>query len=235
MIQYVNINDVMYGEVSYIKKDIKHTKEENQPDQRHIYIINYNYQNGIKNTLNIYCENISLNNKRYDILVTKYNDPILPINKKNDSNTNMMNQLKQLKCDFIDHIIKLKLPHFDNEHAEAYKEKNILISMKNGKNLAHIIKLGSLSENNINTKITDIGQFNQLLKDYRYNNTKSGSCYLANLIINFRISLYMHENLFRISFNPYVKKMEIKYNKANTVSEFDQNDNMIMIDNTLIL
>ncbi len=262
MIIYVNIINFNQGEISFIKKNLKLSNgitkrgeysqkqfnskqnipvqnkcEKNESEQIQSYLINYRYHNSINNSLNLYCENVTLNNKRNGINFTKYNEVILPMDMRaeNEVNINIINVLKQIKCNFIDYIKKLNLPNLDKIHAEEFKDKMINISMMNGKKLAHIVKLGSLSENNKNTEIKSIEELNQLLIDYRYNNTKLGSYYKANIIISLRHCLYKHENLLRISFKPYLKDMEIKYNKARTVSNFDTNDNIVMIDNTLIL
>ena len=65
--------------------------------------------------------------------------------------------------------------------------------MRKGK-LCKIVKLGSRTENHVNTEIQSIGEFNNLLKDYRHNKINTSSCYKANVVVSFRCSVYRKEN-----------------------------------------
>ena len=112
--------------------------------------------------------------------------------------------------------------------------------MRHGK-MCKVIKLGSKSENNINTEIKTIEKFNELLTDYRYNKCSTDSYYKIDVIVSFRCCVYRYDKkdstgfVQRISFIPNAKLIEMRYNKANCVSMIDLDDKVMMTDNVLVL
>ena len=134
-----------------------------------------------------------------------------------------------------------------NATIESEDPKYLNIEMMRHGKMCKIIKLGSRGENNVNTEIKTIEQFNSLLMDYRYNKRSTESYYKADIFISFRSCVYVHkpnsdpetgqpiQKNQRISFIPCAKMMELRYNKANCISVIDHDDKVMIKDNVLVL
>lgn len=202
----------------------------------HPYNVMYKYSPGNDHSLklNIYCDNIKLSQSRKGVTTTKYNS-FLRLGKS-DRGDQLLGTLKRVKEWFIDYLVDKCGINFDKYYLIGKRDEEVKIFIGNGNKFPNIVKLGSVSEKNINTEITNVEQLDKLLKDYRYNNEKTESYYEASMIIN--ISCCVYEKLYdgkKISFKPYIKIMEMKYNKAHCIPLMKTKENIVVTDNVLVL
>jgi len=184
--------------------------------------------------MNIFCDNLRLSNSCKGMITTKYNT-MLPFIQDEQYDV-LKNTLKTIKEKFIDYLSNAHGSRYGEFFLQDFKNEEIKIYMGHGDRFPHITKLGSKVEKNLNTYITDVEQLNELLKDYRYNNEKTESWYTASMIINIMCSTYVNSDCEkRISFKPYVKIMEIKYNKAHCVPMLEMKQHVVITDNVLVL
>ena len=192
-----------------------------------------NGTNRLIDKLNLFCNGIGLNQNRRGVRINSYNSCNLPLNRYKDPYDKLNSVMKGIR----DYVVKYMITQNNNieaMRAMETKESNIYIQMMNRGQMCKIIKLGSKSENNLNIDVPSIEEFNALLTDYRYNKKNSDSYYKTDLIISFKSCVYGDPDK-KISFKPYVKIMEMHYNKASCIPEINLEDLIIMTDNVLVL
>lgn len=185
--------------------------------------------NNISDTLYVSGNNIKLN--YYNGITVNNGSYILQYDNKYQSNMNFINLIKSFRTYIIDYIIK-NFINIDIEYAEELKNKNIYLSIYPN---TDIIKIGSMTENNINQKINTFDEFNKYIYNKTYNKYNSDRYYIANIILKFNISLYKHNcdsDKWKISFKPVVRNFEFKFNKSKTTSIIN-NNNIVIFNNTL--
>lgn len=199
------------------------------------YNVMYKYSSGIYSVrMNIFCDNIKLSQSRKGVITTKYSSFLLF--GESEQYDVLKSELQKLKKQYIDYLSDNCGIKFERYYLDNIEKEEIKIYIGQGNNFPHVIKLGSIAENNINTEILNIEQYVALLKDYKYNKEDSESYYVASMIISIRCSVY--DKLYdgkRLSFKPYVKMMEMKYNKAHCVPVMKPVENVVITDNVLVL
>jgi hypothetical protein len=199
------------------------------------------------NNMVILCKDVALSQNRRGAHVYQKKTCNLPLNKKLGMFDELEDKIRTIRSLVIDFILKQNVPNLDNNYADELREKRVNIEMMRKGKLCKIIKLGSKSENNINTKIETIDQFNELMADPKFNKYNSDFYYKADIFIAFRCCVYSPKynntdtidtinknNDMRISFTPYIKLMIMRYNKASCVTIIDTADKIIA-DNVLVL
>lgn len=232
----IKIDKLIYINMNELKKKYIVIKEglNNKNTNIQYYNIYYNEE-----LLNIMCQNLKLNQSCSGIKNLQRYGPkaaILPCEQNENVLIELENNIRCVRDVFLDYIISQNIPNISIENIDQIKNKNItikLIGIKN--NLCKIIRLGSKTENNINTEITDINDFNNLLMDYRYNNIKNDAYYKANIIIAFKCCIFGPEDRRVIGFSTYIKLMELQFNKAKCVSIINTNDKVLIDNNIMIL
>lgn len=186
------------------------------------YNWNYKYCEFIEDKLTIYVQDLKLTGS----VRTDFSNPYLCYDKESGFNLDTM--LQQLKLKYIKYIEDNEQDH-DIRNLEDLKNKKPHIKIKYGE--TQIIKLGSKKENNKNKKI-DVNEYNKLV--FKKNNNND-IYYTANLLISIKCFMYKNRDEKYISFNPFIKLMEIKINKAKCKSTINTNDNYVVINNTIKL
>ncbi len=226
-VNYKNINtdSILFVDTENIVKNLVHP-----------YNIMYKYSSGNEHSIgmNIYCDNIKLSQSRKGTIMTKYNTFLLL--GESEQCDLLINALKKIREKFIDYVRDECGLKISKCYSNDLKNEEVKIFVGTGNRFPHIIKLGSMSENNVNTEILNIEQFNELLKDHRYNKENSESYYVVSMIVNIACCVYdkLHEGK-KISFKPYVRMMEIKYSKAHCIPLMKTKENIVITDNVLVL
>lgn len=222
------------------------------------YDIDYCYgnksQDQLEESMNILCKDIMLCQKRYGAYIYDNNCNI-PLNTLDDVYHHLGDVIRMIRNNAIDYIVAQDIPMMDLEDAQKLREKRIDIEMMRKGKLCKIVKLGSKTENHVNTHVRSIEEFNNLLKDYRHNRINTDSHYRADLIISFRCSVYRRENKkyiideegndvlnpktdpynMIISFVPYLKLVEMRYNRAWCIPMINTDDKVVALDKVLVL
>ena len=193
-----------------------------------IFNITYNYNN-IQDTLCVSCGNIKLSH--FKGIVESYDKHILHYDKKYQPNMDFINKIKSMRCYLIEYFIS-NYDNLDIKYLEETKNKNIQLFVSK---YTKIIKLGSRSENNINTKINSFEEFNEYIHNRTYNSYNTDRYYLADMLVSFNLILYRNSRIkkWRLSFKPYIKSLEFKFNKSNTKSILDKSNNIFISNNIL--
>ncbi len=244
---HMSENNIRYYDIRYLYGDVSH--------------------NQLEGSLNILCKDLMLSQKRYGAYIYGNNNCALPLNTHADTFHLLSNFIQMVRTIAIDHILAQNIPMMDLEAVTKLREKRIGLEMMRKGKLCKIIKLGSKSENHVNSQVRSIEEFNKLMRDYRYNKPDTDSFYVADLIIGFRCCVYRRENKQHIidkqdnpnidklgnpnidklgnpntdpyntmiSFVPYLKLMEMRYNRAECIPMINTDDKIIGLDNVLVL
>lgn len=203
-------------------------------DKIKYYSIRYRYHDMMDEYMNVFCPDIKLHHRKgcFD----NYGNATLCYDEDNDINHSLETFINLIKSCAIDHLIN-NVQGIDMMDAQRVKDQRLTIYMmlKHNKKLCKIIKLGSKSENNINTEIKTTDEFNKLISDRRYNRQNTDRFWLANILISFRCLLYKQspaEN-WKISFKPYIRLMEVRFNKASCVPVINREEQLVITSNTL--
>ena len=263
-IMYVNADNICHEN---IKIQQGHVSENNI----RYYDIRYMYgdmpHNQLEGSLNILCKDLMLSQKRYGAYIYGNNNCTIPLNTHADTFHLLSNVIQMVRTIAIDHILAQNIPTMDLGAVTKLREKRIGLEMMRKGKLCKIVKLGSKSENHVNSEIRTIEEFNKLMRDYRYNKPDTDSFYAADLIIGFRCCVYRRENKQHIidkqenpdidklgnpnidklgnpntdpyntmiSFVPYLKLIEMRYNRAECIPMINTDDKIIGLDNVLVL
>ena len=256
--------DVIYVNSQSIKTDLikinkksrnistKYEEKENNLHIHEIYEISYSYGenplNLIQNKLAILFKNICLSPKRYNIRVFSNNSCYIPLNTNHESYKTLENNIIILRNLMIDHILAEYKddPMLNIDYINNLRTKKTQLQMMHGGKLCHVIFIELKINNYINTEIKTIDSFSSLLKDFRFNNEKTKSYYLADFIVKFKCSVYQKKELKEknkfISFVPYLQRIELRSNKINKDnisniqnSIINTNTKIVMLDNILVL
>lgn len=257
----VYLKNIMYVDAHSISHDaIKITKGQQLTEHGvQFYDISYSYgdqsQNQLEESMNILCKDLMMCQKRYGAYIYSDNSCSLPLNTQSDSFHSLDDAIRTIRSTVIDHILKQNIPMLDVEHAQMLRDKRIDLEMMRKGKLCKIVKLGSKTENHVNTQIRSIEEFNNLLKDYKYNKINTDSFYKADVVIAFRCSVYRRDNEkyivdeegdeilnpktdpynMVISFVPYLKLVEMRYNRAWCVPMINTDNKIVALDNVLVL
>jgi hypothetical protein len=223
---YVNKEEFINDNIRIVQTDKK--------DNIHFYSINYQYDDKLLSYLNILINSLPLCNKRYGAYQYSDKSAHLPLNTETDVYMSVMSFIQKIRDYVIDKImINYTGDHvFDPEYISSLKTKKIKIEIMHKGKLCKIRKL--VPKNDKYESIKTINDFNKLMKDYKYNND-SGSHYIGNLIISFRCYVYKRDDKLSISFTPYLKLVEMIFNKANIISQIDQCDKIAGLNNILVI
>jgi hypothetical protein len=199
------------------------------------YDIKYPYHHDMEDTLHILCQGIKLS--QWGTGTKKYKDCRLPCEKNTSSFVELENKIHMIQKIFSEYILGQNIQNLNQEQTQALNDRNINVLMIKNNKMCKIIKLGSETESTVNVQITGIDQFNDLLMDHRFN--RRTSYYCADIILAFACCTYENKstapNNIKLSFKPYIKIMEMRYNKAKYL-EMSNNRNQIMIqDNVMVL
>ena len=190
--------------------------------------IKYRYGNDIVDELNIYVNNIRISDKRINESL-KYNT--LPVDYKNGNYNNFRNIVILIKKIIIEYYRNnIKNINIDENNINKILTKNNLSLLYHNK-ICDIIKLGFKNENYVNTKISNIIQLNSILGDKRYNNIYKNRYYRCNLIFSINSCIIKKENdIFDFSIKPCIRKLELCFNKAKTISTINRKEKIIIMD-----
>ena len=253
-IMYINAHNISHKAIKITAG--RHLIEQNVQ----FYDVLYNCgdkdaQNQTNEPINILCNDLKMCQKRYGVTIYRSNNCSLPLNTHSESFNALASIIYMIRSTAIDYILQQNIPLLDIAYAELLRKKRIDIEMmKNGK-MCTIIKLGSKTENHINTQIYSIDEFSNLLKDHKYNKINTDFFYKANIVISFRCTVYRKYNKqysieekqndthipqsvpynMMIGFVPYLKIIELCYNRASCIPVINTNTKTTMLDNILIL
>jgi hypothetical protein len=252
-IMYLDTSDICYEKIKIKIGQYLHDHN------IQFYNIMYHYNNishdRLEKSLNILCKDLTLCQKRYGAYVcggdTCTSTCNLPLVIEDESFQFLECIIRMIRSVIIDHILAQNIPMMNHEHAENLRGKRVYLEMMRKGKLCKIVKLGSRTENHVNTEIQSIGEFNNLLKDYRHNKINTSSCYKANVVVSFRCSVYRKENKkyiidkegnpkidphsMMISFAPYLKLVEMRYNRAVCAPMINTDNKVVALDNVLVL
>jgi len=181
--------------------------------------------------LNLFCKDLAISSNRKGTRINGFNWCNIPLNQQYGSFDVISNIIKQIR----EKIIEYYKINFSQLNVECQPYEYVKIEMMRNGKMCKIIKLGSKSENNVNSEIKSIEQFNNLLKDYKYNKFVTDSYYKLNSIISFRSCIYHKIDNFALSFSPYAKLMEIQYSKADCIKIIDETEKIVTMNNVLVL
>jgi hypothetical protein len=258
------LKNIMYiGADNMCRENIKVLQGHMSKNNIRYYDIRYMYgdmaHNQLEGSMNILCKNLMLSQKRYGAMIYGKNNCSLPLNTQSDTFYLLVDIIQIIRNIAIDHILTQNIPMMDLEAVTKLREKRINLEMMRKGRLCKIVKLGSKSENHVNTQIHSIEEFNKLMKHYGHNNPDTDSFYVADLIIGFRCCVYRRENKQHIidkqcdsnidklgnpntdpyntmiSFVPYLKLIEMRYNRAECIPMINTDDKVVGLDNVLVL
>lgn len=221
LLLYVDIDEIDEKNIS-----VGEDKKDLYDGKLTIYRIKYQY-NTINSLLYVSVNNIKLHN--FNGIAQYYDRNILHYDKKFQKNIDFINKVKSIRNKIIDIFINKYT--MDIEYLNEMKNKNIHLFVSEK---TKIIKLGSKTENNININITSFDDFNNYIFNKSYNRYNSDRYYLANLIVSFNVTMYVHVcSKWRLSFKPFIKSFEFKFNKSKTISNFNTPNNIFISNNIL--
>jgi hypothetical protein len=173
--------------------------------------------------------NIKLNN--FNGIASYYNKFVFEYDKKCQSNIELIDKIKSIQNHIIDHFINNY--DMDIPYLESLKNKNIYLYVSTN---TKIIKLGSNSEDNINTYINSFDEFNKYISNKFYNKYNSDRYYLANLLLSFNLIIYRYNETetWKLSIKPYIKNIEFKFSKSITISKINTHDNILLMSNNIL-
>ena len=190
----------------------------------------YDY-NGIKQPLYILVKNIKLNGCDYNDIPGKPKYNAFYINRK--INADFINTLKNIRSHIVENYV-YTYNNFDVDNINKLRDVNNPISLYYKNNMLDITKLGSKSENFVNTKIENMYMFHNYISNKNNNYFK----YIADIILEFNVTAYrkysrnnQNTENWKLSFKPVIKKMEFKLSKSITKS--NTNDNIFISNNIL--
>ena len=219
---------ILYTDLENVNLDNTIISSLKKTPNMEIFNITYNYHN-IQNMLCVSCNNIKLNH--FKGITERYDKYILHYDTKYQPNIDFINKIKSIRCHFIDYFSN-NYGNIDIKHLEETKNKNIQLFVSN---YTEIIKLGSKSEDNINTKINSFEEFNSYIHNRTYNRYNTDRYYLADMLISFNLITYRCPigKKWKLSFKPYIKTIEFKFNKSKTNSILDKSNNIFISNNIL--
>jgi hypothetical protein len=242
--------DIIFVDSQNINKDLiqinkKFTTENKEKNSYtcDIYHIMYSYGENplflIQNKLSVLFKNICLSQKRYNTRIFSNNSCYIPLNTEYETYKGLENNIMMIRNIMIDNILSVNKDDlmFNIDHINELRKKKIEIQMMHKGKLCRI----NFMESNKSTEIKTINTFDTLIKNYKNNNEKTGTYYLADFIIRFKCSVYqkkeLKENNKFISFVPYLKCIEIRSSKNNNICHhiINTNSKIIMLDNILVL
>lgn len=190
------------------------------------YDIKYRYNSDIIDELNIFVNNICISDKRINESL-KYNT--LPIDYNNGNYNKFRNTVLLIKKIIIEYY-KNNIKNIDENIIDKILTKNNLSLLYHNR-ICDIIKLGFKNENFVNTKISNIIQLNNILSDKRYNNIYKNRYYRCNLIFSINSCIIKKENdIFDFSIKPCIRKLELCFNKAKTISTINRKEKIMIMD-----
>jgi hypothetical protein len=232
-VENFNIDNVSFEQ--YKSKSASFEKYKIKGKEIQFYNIKYSYSEQIKDNLRLFCTKLSLQNSRNNIKSSR-GYYTLEYEKETMEVERLQNILQSIKKKYIEYIVdqnNAKKIEMDEEYLDNYKD-SIVPMIVDEKKVCRIIKLGSKSENNTNTVIDNIDVFSKVINDWKYNNKKTGSRFLVDIILNFTACTFCNIRQQRVSIKSYVQLIQIRHNKAicnPIIKKVDQ----ISLDNELIL
>lgn len=227
--------------------NIRIVKHLNNSINRMCYNVMYVYSGdedtgtAIIDKLRMYHHNINIRSNRYSILPrdnAHYRYIKVPYDIDNDRFREMDTVIQLVRTKILDLILKEHAVITNNAEINLKKNSGVYFkSRPDGTLECNVVRLGGVSENNINIKLKTIKDINNVVTDYRYNKKGTDSYYRSNSLIWFScvIIIPSTNSDTQLYIKACIDTMEMYYNKSKCISTVNSNEKIIVTDNVLVL
>lgn len=169
-------------------------------------------------------------------------DDINDINKFNQIILSIKTKILQYINDKYDKNNKNNMNYMNNtidDDTFTIKNSNeqsiYMLVNPDGKFESRIIRLGSKFSDHHNVSITKLKDFENMIRDSRFNDKKNDFHYMCNTTLFFTIFVVKKEDKNNVYFRTCVDTMEVFHNKSKYIPFFNPCDKIIVLNNTLVL